>query len=1015
MKTFTRLTVILLLTLILSSWQAKTISQAASTLGLSAIPTAFTPNSYDIYDGALGDVDNDGDLDLVVAINDLPPSPPYVDGRLYLYYNIDGVLQANVGWSSSNTGAYRSVSWGDVDNDGDLDLATSSPYNPARVFLNNSGTLGGGAWWNSNGNNGGDTAWGDIDNDGDLDLVVGMAAYFNTGGNLNTAPGWTPALGADCYEIALGDINGDGWLDLATANRLGKAFIFFNTGGTFETNHSWESTDTGAWSVALADINGDGRLDMALGDGEASASLRVFFNSPSGLETTPSWSKTGLGRILAVSWGDVDNDGDLDLAGSSSYRYIFLNDAGALQADPAWTSSDEATSNAIPWGDLDNDGDLEMVSANSGSPSKVYFNSAPFLANAAAWSGNASNASSVAWGDVDGDGDLDLAVSGMHQNRLHLNDGTQLNSSPVWTSPEDTNARAAAWADVDGDGDLDLAVANSLWWSGSYWYGDGRNRIYYNTGSGLTSASPWVSSDSVPHTCLAWGDVDGDGDLDLASGVDGYGDVLYLNNNGALSTSPSWYSNNIGMTEGLAWGDVDNDGDLDLAVVSYGTPNKLYRNDNGVLTSSPVWQANVSEGSQGVAWSDVDGDGDLDLVVGNFWGFSKIYKNNGGTLEVNASWQNLHNDGVRGIALGDVNGDGFPDLATAASNNDPKRLYMNQNGLMDMLEIWSAPEIIQSFGAAWGDMNRDGILDLAASGYSGGNSMVYLGTRPAVAPVPTSPTTVVIHPYSTPAPTFNQPSSALAPANFYAVPAIRESAVISITYNLFDPSGLPFRQVRAFYSQDGGGSWVPAQPSAATPLTNLGSTVYPTITVTNTHVFGWDVYASSFFGLSDNVIFRLEALPPLTTPSGQATRLFQMPLVSTQTFPFRVRGTQVRVFQEGDPLDTPVPGAMVYRIPSGQASGGTINDPTGQPYQTDQNGYLKGRGQLSPGDLLVALLPVQVHDKYTLYYTSAAPTETGLDATPVGQPGVQELTVSKGNPLALFNLKISLEWDARND
>jgi hypothetical protein len=178
-----------------------------------------------------------------------------------------------------------------------------------------------------------------------------------------------------------------------------------------------------------------------------------------------------------------------------------------------------------------------------------------------------------------------------------------------------------------------------------------------------------------------------------------------------------------------------------------------------------------------------------------------------------------------------------------------------------------------------------------------------------------------------------------------------------------------------------------------------------------THVYNWDVFNSGFFGQSDNVVFRLEAYPSLH-PSITGVPVYQRPFASATTFPFRVRGTQVQVLSG----TRPIANALVYRLLAGQTIGAQpMANSSGVPFHTDGLGYLQGRGRIDRFDQLVALYPISSTGTYTLYYTSAAPTLTGLNMHTVTQAGVQTLAVSAANPFILFNLDVSLEWDARND
>jgi hypothetical protein len=184
------------------------------------------------------------------------------------------------------------------------------------------------------------------------------------------------------------------------------------------------------------------------------------------------------------------------------------------------------------------------------------------------------------------------------------------------------------------------------------------------------------------------------------------------------------------------------------------------------------------------------------------------------------------------------------------------------------------------------------------------------------------------------------------------------------------------------------------------------------------HTYTWDVAGSGVFGLLDNVVLRIQAIPAIVTGARNAVPgPYLYGSYASQTYPFRARGTQIRVVS-GTISGPGVLGALVYRRQYEQLKGAEpFADVTGSPFRTDAQGYLQGRGQIYDGDHLVALLPITSTDTYTLYYTSAAPSDSGLNDFEFqkSNPGVQTLIVSSTNPLVLFNLDVSLEWDARQD
>ncbi|MBP7962219.1 MAG: VCBS repeat-containing protein, partial [Caldilineaceae bacterium] len=356
---------------------------------------------------------------------------------------------------------------------------------------------------------------------------------------------------------------------------------------------------------------------------------------------------------------------------------------------------------------------------------------------------------------------------------------------------------------------------------------------------------------------------------------------------------------------------------------------------------------------------------------------------------------------------GDVDGDGDLDLAVGNSGSANK-IYLNQNGVLQTASNspWSSGDSDDTQSVAWGNVDGDGDLDLAV-GNSGSANKLYLNGRGGRHLPNNAPTLTISRPI-TPAIT-----------SFYVPPQLIDNLAIPLTYTLSDPEGDMIGGMKAFYSLNGGGQWFPAVATSDTITTSLAASPQGV-----THQFVWDTFASGFFGQSDNVVVRMEAYPrsfkTATAISGTykytntVASPIQRPYASATTYPFRVRGTQVRVYTDTVSAVNGVANAIIYQIPANATTGTAIAN-GGTAYVTDANGYLQGRGQLAVGDRLVALLPVTTTAKYTVYHTSAPPTATGLDAFTMSALGVQELVVSAANPLMLFNLTVSLGWDARKD
>jgi hypothetical protein len=311
----------------------------------------------------------------------------------------------------------------------------------------------------------------------------------------------------------------------------------------------------------------------------------------------------------SVFSGNLDNDGDVDIASANTYgnnvSILKNNGNGIFQLDSSFTT--DLYPYSVFCADLDGDGNLDLATANENA------NSVSILKN----NGDGSFAAkvdypvgdkplSVVCADLNGDSYFDLAVANFNSNNVSIlknkGDGTFENASNYGAG---SGPYSIFCADLDGDGDIDLAVADNLSDSVS---------ILKNNGNGsFQNPVGYIAGDGPVSIFCA--DLDGDGDLDLAV-ANAYSDnisILKNNGNGIFQNKVD-YATGDGARS-LFCADLDGDGDLDLAVAnqSANTVSALKNNGNGEFPNRVDYNAGSVPTS--VFCADLDGDGDLDLVV----------------------------------------------------------------------------------------------------------------------------------------------------------------------------------------------------------------------------------------------------------------------------------------------------------------------------------------------------------------------------------------------------------------
>ena len=632
---------------------------------------------------------------------------------------------------------------GDVDADGDLDLIVAGDP-VAKLYLNSGAAVFADATPTQMPPTAVPTqsvAVGDVDGDGDVDAVFGRsqgnALYLNdgTGTFIDVSASHMPPDADVGMAVALGDVDGDGDLDAVFAQRWssspgGQDRLYLNDGsGRFtDVTASQMPVDTEqSTDVAMVDVNGDGDLDLVFARTNLSVNVgqnRVYINDGSGVFSDESGTRmpSRSDNTECVAVGDVDGDGDPDLVfGNSLQNRLYLNDGAGVFIDGTATRLpvEADLTSAVALTDFDRDGDLDLIAANYWrQQSQLYLNdgTGAFVdVTATHVPATVEKSNDVLVEDLDGDQDPDVVFANASQDRLFVNDGTGVLSDPARHRMPRTaeNNYAVVVGDVDRDGDSDILFAAGAPISP---FNGQRNRLYLNDGYGYFEdvSGRFMPDDEDETYALALGDVDGDGDLDLVAGNYGSPDRLSLNDGtGRFRSVPGAFPGTH-STMDVELGDVDGDGDLDAVFADFGQRGTRLFLNNGVGVFQDVTASNIPSvwmrRIRGIELGDVDADGDLDLVVGSYGYFgggpTRLFTNDGLGLFTDVTSLQMPSviSNTADTALGDVDGDGDLDLVLA--EDDYWTLGRNRLLLNDGAGTFTEVTATQMPGTGPGSMSR---------------------------------------------------------------------------------------------------------------------------------------------------------------------------------------------------------------------------------------------------------------------------------------------------------------------
>ncbi len=677
------------------------------------------------YSNMSGDIDLDGDIDLAATSGD----------KLYWYENLGDNTFALEQLIGSHPGI-KSVFLSDLDLDGDQDFLLTA------CNLFSVSTIEDYVLWIENTGSG----------------TFGPVVYISQQHEAKRA----------VYAMAA-DLDGDGDPDIISASEKDNKIAWHENlgGGSFGVQVVLTDTAYLAKEVFTADLDNDGDLDIL------SASFNddkiAWFENLGGSFGPMQIISTTCDGAMAVVAGDLDGDLDIDVVSCSynSDKIIwFENTGGGLFSSEQIISSTILKPQTLALFDVDYDLDLDVISGSRGDSKIAWHENSGggvFVVEHVL-SDSSLRPESVRTGDFNSDGLMDI-VSASYQFHGHewfqnMGGGVFATSYNLSTSVAQNYGVCAI--DLDNDGALEaLSVSyseNSVGWyhnkgehfntqrlitnsllgasdvMGADIDNDGDNDVvacgssantiiwYENSGSASFIAEHIVDQTFLSPRVIFTIDIDLDLDIDILVGGTGDEVALYENLGGGVF-APKIVLGTPNDVHGIHAADLDNDGDIDVVATSYIDDEVIwYENLSGLTFGSGTVISSSSSNALRVYADDMDGDGDNDIIIAsNLAGIPNYFENLGAGNFAPVVFPGIDgtNTALSSISSVDINDDGLNDILATSGTAFIWRENLG-NGSFALAQVINDIPFDMSGRDSWAeDMDSDGDQDVLCAAVSG--------------------------------------------------------------------------------------------------------------------------------------------------------------------------------------------------------------------------------------------------------------------------------------------------------